>query len=144
MSLRLLSLGGPECHILVRASVSGLPVRCVVDTGASHSCMDIRFVAENFPDATVQSKEAFTAGIGAEGFKVQTADIPDVRIGRFHMPVYPDMALVDFSHINSAYEKMRRRPVRMIIGNDFLRQHGAVIDYPNLRFTFSAGTGHER
>lgn len=129
--LNIVELEQGDFHTLVNGRVAGKAVRMVLDTGASRSCMDMAYVAEMLPKLQTSVHEGVTAGIGGDDFEVRTADISDFRIGHFQMDCYRDMALLDFSYINLAYQRLRRKPVQVILGNDFLVQHKAVIDYAN-------------
>lgn len=136
-------LGKGEYHIILRAKIAGLPVRCVLDTGASHSCLDINFVREQLPAVSTLPGNCLTAGIGGHDFEVNVADIPEFKIGRFRLPLYPNMALLDMAHINAAYVKLRKKPVQLILGNDFFVKYHAVIDYPRQCFSFYVSDRHD-
>jgi len=127
--LNIVELEPGDYHTLVNGSVAGKRIRMVLDTGASHSCVDSSFVKECFPDLLTSEHEGVTAGIGGDDFEVRVAHIPDFRLGRFHMKCYYNIALLDFSYINLAYQRLRRKPIQMILGNDFLVRHKALIDY---------------
>ena len=129
--LNIVELEQGDFHTLVNGRVAGRVVRMVLDTGASRSCMDMSYVAEMLPQLHTAVHEGVTAGIGGDGFEVRTADIPDFRLGHFRLGTYETMALLDFSYINLAYQRLHRKPVQVILGNDFLVQHKAVIDYAN-------------
>lgn len=118
-----------DYHTLINGSVAGVRARIVLDTGASHSCMDASFAREIFPELQATEHEGVTAGIGGDDFQVRVADIPDFRIGRYKRPLFKDMALLDFAYINMAYVRLNKKPVQMILGNDFFVQNHAVINY---------------
>ena len=129
--LNIVELEQGDFHTLVNGRVAGKAVRMVLDTGASRSCMDMAYVVEMLPQLHTAVHEGVTAGIGGDDFEVRTANVPDFRIGRFRLDCYETMALLDFSYINLAYQRLHRKPVQVILGNDFLVQHKAVIDYAN-------------
>ena len=135
-SLKILELEPGDYHTLLNGSVGGHRVRIVLDTGASHSCIDKLFVNQVFPEMNLERNEGVNAGIASTGFEVLVADLPDVRIGRFHLKTFPNTAVIDFSHINGAYRMLHRKPVQMILGNDFCVKHKAVIDYDRKLFFF--------
>lgn len=129
--LNIVELEPGDFHTIVNGRVSGHAVQMVLDTGASRSCMDMSYMLENFPELQTSVHEGVTAGIGGDDFEVRTANIPDFRIGRFRLACYETMALLDFSYINLAYQRLHRKPVQVILGNDFLVRHKAVIEYAN-------------
>jgi hypothetical protein len=40
-------------------------------------------------------------------------------------------ALLDLSHVNSAYKKLNINPIQGVLGNDILLKYEALIDYKN-------------
>lgn len=127
--IHIVELESDEFHTLLEGSVGGHTMRVVLDTGASHSCMDRTFFQEQFPEIAVVSHDGVTASVGSSDFEVLLADLPDFRLGHFHLPLYRNLALLDLSHINLAYKRLRRKPIQMILGNDFLVRHKAILDY---------------
>ncbi len=129
VKLNILELESGDFHTLVKGSVGGAPIRMVLDTGASRTCMDVEYARTLLPEMQTSVHDGVTAGIGGDDFEVRIADVPDFRLGRFRMKSYMNMALLDFTYINLAYQRLRRKPVHVILGNDFLVEHHAVIDY---------------
>lgn len=129
--LNIVELEKGEFHTLIQGFVAGQKIRIVLDTGASHTCMDVAYATTILPQLQTEIHDGVTAGIGGDDFEVRIADVPDFKIGRYHCKCYENMALLDFSYINLAYQRLHRKPVQMILGNDFLVCHKAVIDYPN-------------
>lgn len=127
--LNIVQLEDGDFHTLIKASVMGQTIRVVLDTGASHSCMDAAFAKSLLPELHTEEHDGVTAGIGGDDFEVRIANIPDFKIGHFKQPAYDNMALIDFSYINQAYCRLHKQPIQMILGNDFLVEHNAVIDY---------------
>lgn len=134
--LNIVELESGEYHTLLQIKVSGRVLRAVLDSGASHSCIDSVFAMDLLPELETQSYEGVTAGIGGNEFAVRIANVPDFRIGRFRLPCYENMALIDFTYINMAYQRLKKRPLQMILGNDFLVKHRAVVDYKNSLLCF--------
>lgn len=134
--MKILQLEKGDYHTLLNGSVGGHKIRIVLDTGASHSCVDKLFVSQMFPELNLEPNEGVNAGIGGIGFEVLVADLPDFRLGRYRQKVFPNAAVIDFTHINAAYQFLHRKPVQMILGNDFYIQHKAVIDYGSNKLVF--------
>ena len=114
---------------MLNGSVAGVKIRIVLDTGASHSCVDKQFVDQILPELQMETNEGVNAGIGGSNFEVLVADLPDFKLGRFHKKLLENVAVIDFTHINTAYQTLKQKPVQMILGNDFCVNHLAVIDY---------------
>ena len=135
-SLKILELESGDYHTLLNGSVAGIKIRIVLDTGASHSCIDKSFVNQLFPNSELEKNEGVNAGIGGTDFEVLVTDLPDFKIGHYHQQIMQNIAVIDFSHINTAYETLHFKPVQMILGNDFCVTHKAIIDYENNRLCF--------
>ncbi len=127
--INIVELESEGFHALVRGTVQGHPVRIVLDTGASRSCMDAAFAKSILPDLNSEQHDGVTAGIGGDDFEVRVAHIPNFRLGRFKLNLYENMALIDLGHINQAYQALHKEPIQIILGNDFFVQHKAVLDY---------------
>lgn len=135
-SLKIVELEKGDYHTLLNGSVAGVKIRIVLDTGASHSCVDKQFVNQILPELQMETNEGVNAGIGDSDFEVLVADLPDFKLGRYHMRRLENIAVIDFMHINTAYQTLKQKPVQMILGNDFCVNHKAVIDYENNRLCF--------
>lgn len=135
-SLKIVELEKGDYHTLLNGSVAGVKIRIVLDTGASHSCVDKQFVDQILPELQMEANEGVNAGIGGTGFEVLVADLPDFKLGRFHKKLLENVAVIDFTHINTAYQTLKQKPVQMILGNDFCVMHKAVIDYGTNRICF--------
>lgn len=123
-------------HTMVTGTLDSLQLRIVLDTGASHSCIDKEIAQTFFPELSIVAAEGVNAGIGGSDFEVQVADFPNFNLGAFHLPMLTGLAIVDMSHINLAYRQLKRKPVQMILGNDFLIEHKAVIHYGENKLYF--------
>ena len=128
-----------DYHSLLNGSVAGKKIRIVLDTGASHSCIDKQFVNQLFPDREMEKNEGVNAGIGGSDFEVLVTDLSDFKMGRYHQPIMQNVAVIEFTHINAAYKALHHKPVQMILGNDFCVNHKAVIDYERELFIFQKG-----
>ena len=135
-SLKIVELEKGDYHTLLNGSVAGVKIRIVLDTGASHSCVDKQFVNQILPELQMETNEGVNAGIGGSDFEVLVTDLPDFKLGRYHMRRLENIAVIDFMHINTAYQTLKQKPVQMILGNDFCVNHKAVIDYENNRLCF--------
>ena len=138
-ALKIIELEKGDYHTLLNGSVAGVKIRIVLDTGASHSCVDKQFVNQILPELQMEANEGVNAGIGGSGFEVLVADLPDFKLGRFQQKLLENVAVIDFTHINTAYQTLKQKPVQMILGNDFCVIHRAVIDYEKNRFFFQKG-----
>ena len=135
-SLKVTELEPGDYHTLLNGSVAEKRIRIVLDTGASHSCIDKQFVNQLFPDREMEKNDGVNAGIGGSDFEVLVTNLPDFKIGHYHQKLMENIAVIDFTHINMAYEALHLKPVQMILGNDFCVNHQAIIDYEQKLFIF--------
>ncbi|MCR4964040.1 MAG: aspartyl protease family protein [Bacteroidales bacterium] len=118
-------------HTILHGSLDGVNMRIVLDTGASHSCIDSEIALTFFPDLALEDTEGVNAGIGGNNFEVRVGDFSNFFLGDFKQPLLEKLAIVDMSHINVAYKMLKKEPIQMILGNDFLIEHKAIINYEN-------------
>ncbi|MBO4488309.1 MAG: retropepsin-like domain-containing protein [Bacteroidales bacterium] len=123
-------------HTMVIGSLDGLRMRMVLDTGASHSCIDAEIAKTFFPDLSISDADGVNAGIGGNDFTVQMADFPNFQLGEFKLSILRHLPIVDMTHINYAYRMLEKEPVQMILGNDFLIEHKAIINYKDNKLYF--------
>lgn len=126
--LILLNLQDEGFHLLVEIELYDQRFKAVVDTGASKTVFD-KGKIEAFvePEAITQSAHLST-GLGTNDMESFILEVPDMRIGSVHIQDY-EVALLDLSTINFAYESMEQEPVIGVIGGDLLKRYNAVIDY---------------
>lgn len=115
-------------HLLIKASINGIPGNFILDTGASTSCVGFESI-ERFILKAGKSKTK-ASGAGATGMFTQLAKNNSLQIGRWKTA---DLHLVifDLSHVNEALQQYKAKPVHGIIGADILLEGKAIIDYSN-------------
>jgi hypothetical protein len=128
-----LSDGG--IHVLLQGLIDDIPIRMVLDTGASHSVLDINWAMQNLSTEELEAIEDPAHGIGAalnvHKLAVSKIDIDTLEIRNF------TIALIDFSGINSVYEKEGFEEVQGILGGDILYKYEALINYKELVISFN-------
>lgn len=129
--LHIVELEAGDFHTLMTVKIAGRSLRAVLDTGASRSCMDSVFVRQEMPELVLGLNQdaSFGSGIGGNEVEVYYVNVPDFRLGRYRLPSYENLALLDFTYINQAYVCCHKKPIQMILGNDFMVRHNAIIDY---------------
>ncbi|MES2411506.1 MAG: retropepsin-like aspartic protease [Bacteroidota bacterium] len=115
-------------HLLVKATINGIPGNFILDTGASSSCVGFESI-EHFNLKAGKSKTK-ASGAGATGMFTQLAKNNSLQIGRWKTA---DLHLVifDLSHVNEALREYKAKSVHGIIGADILLEGKAIIDYYN-------------
>jgi predicted aspartyl protease len=112
--------------IVVPARVNGQgPLRFLLDTGASHSCITPQLVERLGLESRGQ-----TTALGAGGeLSLSLTEIATLRVGAAEVHGLT-VAIVDVSHV----AKLVRR-IDGVVGNDFLRRFVVTLDYRKNKVT---------
>ena len=135
-NLQIVELEENSYHLMINAKVSGIAIKCILDTGASHSCIDKTFAIESLSDLQLSENKGVNAGIGGSDFEVFATDVENFKIGRYAPFYLQNIAVIDLSNINQAYRTLKLEPIQMILGGDFFVEHSAVIDYGLKKLSF--------
>ena len=127
-----LSDGG--IHIIVKGQIDVFPIRMVLDTGASHSVLDLNWVKNNLSHSEIEAIDDPAHGIGAT-LEVSKVDLPKISIGDLEILDHK-VALIDFSTINTVYSREGFDEVQGILGGDILAEYKAIIDYGSMELHF--------
>lgn len=126
--LILLNLEDGGYHLLIEITVFDHTFRAVLDTGASKTVLDKQTIERYAAEDDIKLSEHLSTGLGTNHMESYTLVVPDLKIGTLHLRNY-EVAVLDLSTINFAYESMEKEPVIGVIGGDLLQQYRAVIDY---------------
>lgn len=125
--LEILDLNGNGFHLLINVKLLKKRFKLVVDTGASKTAFDKTLLSELIHEKELKAGH-LTTGLGTNNMESFIAEIKDLYIGKFHIPII-EVAVLDLSAINIAYQKLAIEPVLGVLGGDILMQYQAVIDY---------------
>jgi len=127
--LTLLNLQDDGFHLLLEVIVFGHPFKAVLDTGASKTVFDKATVESHLHKSMVlRHTDMLSTGLGTTSMQSFILNIPHLQIGDFHLKNH-EVAVLDLSTINFAYEQLDIDPVIGVIGGDILTRYGGVIDY---------------
>ena len=112
--------------LMVEVEVPGQPLKMVLDTGASHTCMD-RDCVKRFKVQAPSSDHA-VMGIGGRRLSNFFCSLPTFRIGGLLLRDYQVVA-VRMHPVNRMLKKLGKTPLGGLLGSDFLRKYHAVISY---------------
>jgi predicted aspartyl protease len=135
--LQIINLEADGFHPLVNIKVFGKPFTVVLDTGASRTAFDKTMLFEANKNAPVNASDRLSTGLGTNTMASFTAIIYDMRIGRLKIPEF-EVAVLDLSAINIAYEQLGHPQVMGVLGGDILMRYQAVIDYGKQVIKFRA------
>ena len=113
-------------HIIIEAFVNNVKGLFIIDTGASHSCIDInksekfkleyKVSNENASSATQEIHETFISNNNVIKFK----NIKSINY---------DFILFNMSHIHKTILEKDEIEIDGIVGADFLIKHRSIIDF---------------
>jgi hypothetical protein len=133
--LEILNLHDDGFHLLMEVFVFDQPFKAVLDTGASKTVFDKSTVEKYVNQETLILSDKLSTGLGTNTMESFTLTIPEMSIGDLKI-FNPDVAVLDLSMINLAYEKLEIGKIIGVIGGDILMQYGAVIDYSTEKLSF--------
>ncbi|NLJ82087.1 MAG: clan AA aspartic protease [Bacteroidales bacterium] len=123
-------------HPIVDAKLNGEPIRLVVDTGASHTCIDRKNVKSLIKKNPEDVTNDVVMGIGSRSMKNTILTIKEISIGDLIINDYPVVAL-KITHINKALKLLGLHAINGLLGSDILFKYNAIIDYKNRCLTFN-------
>lgn len=126
--LALLNLQDDGFHLLVEVVIFEKTFKAVLDTGASKTVFDKTTIEKYVGDNELKTSDRVSTGLGTTNMESFTWIIPDFKVGDFHLRNF-EVAILDLSSINFAYENLSVDPVIGVIGGDILTQYNGVIDY---------------
>jgi len=128
IKIKIIELESDSYHVITKIKVGKKVLFFIIDTGASHTCMDKdNFIALQ-PEEPVLEYKGDSVGIAGSGFKTAVTSFRDFKMGR--MKIFEQkIVLLDMSHINQVYQSLRKPAVAGILGCDFLVKYNAVIDF---------------
>jgi hypothetical protein len=115
-------------HLLIKARINGVKGNFILDTGASTSC--VGFESIELFQLTAGKSKTKAAGAGATNMLTQQAKDNFLQLGRWKNAEF-HLVIFDLSHVNTALQQYKAKPVHGIIGADVLLEGKAIIDYYN-------------
>ena len=134
IKLQKTSLSDGGVHILLLGKVDGKELRFVLDTGASHSVLDVKWARLNLSEDEINLVSDPAHGIGAP-VDVHKALVSSFVLGELSIENH-SIPLIDFQSINSVYANEGVAEVQGIVGGDILMGHNAIIDYHKMELSF--------
>lgn len=134
INLEIIDLNGNGFHILVNITAFKKPFKLVLDTGASKTAFDKTLLLELIHENELKNSGHLTTGLGTNTMESFITAITDFYIGKFHIPMI-EVAVLDLSAINIAYEKLEVAPVLGVLGGDVLMEFEAIVNYSKKTLT---------
>jgi hypothetical protein len=108
----------------------------VLDTGASQTAFDKTLLQKANKKGLIIESDILSTGLGTNTMASFTATIHDMSIGRLKIPEF-EVAVLDLSMINIAYQQLGYPQVLGVLGGDILMKYKAVIDYGKQTIKFT-------
>jgi hypothetical protein len=129
--LELINLQDDGFHLLVEVVVFGQKFNAVLDTGASKTVLDKTTVERFILTEQLLTSDKLSTGLGTNSMESHSIVLPALKIGRLKLTEF-EVAVLDLSTINTAYESLNLPSVIGVLGGDILHACRAVIDYEKL------------
>jgi hypothetical protein len=120
-------------HPVISACMGDKPVRMIVDTGASHSCLSKKILKQFV--GKMNMKADIVVGIGRGRLKNKLVQVPDFKIGELSIHDYSFLGL-QLAHVNKMLACLDIEPIDGLLGSDILYAYRAIIDYNKLTIFF--------
>jgi hypothetical protein len=127
--LQMLDLHDDGFHPLIDVNLFNQTFKLVLDTGASKTAFDKTLLAE----ALISATDKLSTGLGTNSMESYTAIITDLHIGDLKIDEF-EVAVLDLSAINIAYEQLNHPQILGVLGGDILMKYKAVVDYGKKKF----------
>ena len=121
-------------HLFVKGKLGEHSLRLLIDTGASKTVLDKKFLSETFPDLKMEQNELPATGAGTNTIQTEIAEISDFFLGNGDkknstspLQNFP-VAVLDLQHVNDTYSKIGQQSIHGVIGSDLLVHFHTVIN----------------
>lgn len=136
LKFRLIRLERNGCHPVCSITINGTKARFVVDTGASHTVMDLNRIHQFVNAAAIQLNPELSTGLGTSSMQSSMVKIKALQLDKKELKKFK-MILLDLSHINNTYQALGFPPIDGVIGTDILNKFKATISFASKTITFN-------
>lgn len=115
-------------HLKTTLVVNDKKANVIIDTGASRSVFDENRIVDFLGHNDLEEHDRLSSGLGTNTMTSKKVKINKLEIGEILILSY-DATILDLSHVNASYEKLKLELIDGILGGDILHDYKAVIDY---------------
>jgi predicted aspartyl protease len=137
LKIRLLDIEGDGKHLLVNAKVNGKAARLLIDTGASRTVFDLNRIHLFEKGKKPQLHSQVSSGLGTSTMESHTLILKSLQFGKIAIKNYATV-LLDLSHVNDSYKRIRKKPIDGVIGSDLLLKYKSIIDYRKMQLQLAS------
>lgn len=116
-------------HIITEIELLDKKFKIVIDTGASKTVLDKEtLLASGIDEENFLNTDILSTGLGTNSMESFILTIPTLQLADWKIKNF-QVAVLDLSSINYAYEQIGLERVIGVLGGDILSMYGAKIDY---------------
>lgn len=141
ISFKLLRIDKTGYHPICTLVINGKKGRFVIDTGASKTVMDTNRILLFADKKGIKKHHELSTGLGTSSMPSSLIFIPSLKIGTLELKNV-EMVLLDLSHVNATYELLNHKAIDGVLGNDILKNLGAIISFPAKTITINPQKHH--
>lgn len=127
MPLELHQIEAGNYHIFIYVKVGRNKVRLLLDTGASKTAFDSTQMQKLIHSTHPDVQEMHSVGLGSSHVETQLKKLNSMRFGELKLQ-HVEVAVLDISHVNQAYQMMGIPEIAGVLGSDILVLLKAVIN----------------
>lgn len=120
----------PTQHFATYGTINNQSMLFIIDTGASHSCLDQQSATEKLHLVSSEIDDDKVIGFGTNEGTRSLSFLETITLGEFLITQFA-ISVIDISNINQALAVFDFLPIDGIIGADILAQYNALICYEN-------------
>ena len=134
IAIELVEIEPNNFHLFVQARIGRRNARLLLDTGASKTAFDLNSILLFVKEKSLRNHEIQSVGLGSNQVLTQLSHLPVWKFGEIKLHK-KEVAVLDLSHVNQAYQIMGFPNIDGVMGSDILMELHAVINYPKLTLT---------
>ena len=116
-------------HIITEIELLDKKFKIVIDTGASKTVLDKEtLLASGIDEENFLNTDILSTGLGTNSMESFILTIPTLQLAEWKIKNF-QVAVLDLSSINYAYEQIGLERVIGVLGGDILNMYSAKIDY---------------
>lgn len=116
-------------HILIDVELFDRKFKMVIDTGASKTVLDQQTILNSgIQQHDLIGSDILSTGLGTNDMKSHMLIIDKLKIHDWSIKNI-QVAVLDLSAINNAYEQMSLKPIVGVLGGDILVNYNGIINY---------------
>ena len=115
-------------HLLIEAILNNKKANMLIDTGASQTVFDKNRITNFVGKINFDLNDKLSTGLGTNSMQSHRTTIRKIKLGDILIKDY-DAILLDLSHVNRSYKKLKLKPIDGVVGSDLLLRYKAIINY---------------